>query len=181
MSRERPPDIVLRPARPQDLPRIAGIYAHHVLGGLATFEEIPPDTAEMGRRRDLVLARGLPFLVAEAGGEVRGYAYAQLYRERSAYRYTVEDSIYIADGWGGRGIGRALLAALLEECVRAGKRQMVAVIGDSANAASIALHAGLGFRSAGVLPAAGFKHGRWVDSVLMVRALGAGDGAPPGD
>ena len=173
------PGVSFRDATEDDLPAIAALYGHHVIHGLGTFEETPPDMAEMTRRRDRVLQNGLPFLVAELDGAVRGYAYALPYRERSAYRYTVEDSIYVADGWGARGIGRVLLAALIEGCERAGKRQMVSVIGDSANVGSITLHARLGFRFAGVLPSAGFKHGRWVDSVIMQRPLGDGDTTPP--
>lgn len=157
-----------------DLAAVTAIYAHHVRHGLATFEEIPPDEAELARRFDSVRALGTPWLVAERGGAVAGYAYASLYRTRSAYRFTLEDSIYIAPEAAGQGIGGALLDRLLAECTALCYRQMVAVIGDSANAASIALHRSRGFAHAGVLPAVGFKFGRWVDSVFMQRPLGEG-------
>ena len=168
------PDVVVRPSRAEDLDAIQAIYAHHVLHGLASFEEAPPDAAELAQRREAILARGLPYLVAEIDGKVVGYAYAGPYRARSAYRYTLEDSVYVAEGWNGRGIGRVLLTRLVAECERWGGRQLVAVIGDSGNTGSIALHAALGFTHAGLLPAVGFKHGRWVDSVLMQRQLGDG-------
>ena len=170
----------IRLSREDDLPTIQAIYAHHVLHGLASFEEAPPDIPELARRRADVLVRGLPWLVAEADGTVAGYAYAGPYRARPAYRFTLEDSVYIAPALAGRGIGRALLTSLLGLCEAAGCRQMVAVIGDSANAASIGLHRACGFRDVGSLRAVGFKHGRWVDTVLMQRALGPGDATPPG-
>ena len=171
----------LRPSEDTDLERIQGIYAHHVLTGLGSFEEVPPDLAEMARRRSATLALGLPYLVAEVEGRVVAFAYAAPYRTRSAYRHTVEDSIYVDVEWVRRGIGHALLAELIGRCTALGYRQMVAVIGDSGNAASIALHAGLGFARIGLLPSVGCKFGRWVDSVLMQRALGPGDGeGPPG-
>jgi phosphinothricin acetyltransferase len=169
----------LREAVAGDMAQIAAIYAHHVRTGVASFEEVPPDGAEMARRHAAVTAAGMPYLVAERDGRVVGYAYAARYRERTAYRYTVEDSVYVADGAARGGIGRMLLVALIERCTALGYRQMVAVIGDSANAGSIGLHASLGFRAAGVLPSVGFKLGRWVDSVIMTRALGEGDQAPP--
>lgn len=173
---------MVRPSAEQDLDAIAAIYRHHVSTGLASFEETPPDLAELARRRAVVLEAGLPWLVATNGaGDVVGYAYAGLFRPRSAYRYTVEDSIYVAPGWMGRGIGRALLGWLIEETTSRGYRQMVAVIGDSGNAASIGLHRSCGFREAGRLEAVGFKFGRWVDSVLMQRPLGTGAcGVPAG-
>lgn len=164
----------VRDSRPEDLPAIQAIYAHHVLTGLATFEEVPPDVEEMGRRRADVLGRGLPYLVAEEDGRVLGYAYAGPYRLRSAYRFAVEDSIYIDPAAVGRGLGVALLSAVVEAATAAGCRQMIAVIGDSANAASIGVHRRLGFEHVGVLRAVGFKFGRWVDSVLMQRTLGPG-------
>lgn len=177
-----PPALPVRPSTEADLPAIAAIYRHHVTTGLASFEDTPPDLAELARRREAVLASGLPWLVAaDASGMLLGYAYAGLYRPRSAYRYTVEDSIYVAPGQTGRGIGRALLTALIERTTALGYRQMVAVIGDSANAASISLHRGCGFREVGRLEGVGFKFGRWVDSVLMQRPLGAGaSGVPAG-
>lgn len=171
--------MIVRDSRLEDLERIHAIYAHHVLTGSASFEEVPPDAAELGRRRLDVLGRGLPYVVAEADGTVAGYAYAGLYRPRTAYRFTVEDSIYIDPAFVGRGLGRALLATVIDRCTAAGCRQMIAVIGDSANAPSIGLHRQLGFEPAGVLKSVGFKFGRWVDSVLMQRPLGAGDEAHP--
>lgn len=173
------PDLSVRASEERDLAVIAQIYAYHVLHGLATFELAPPDAAEMGRRRAHVLALGLPFLVVESDGRVIGYAYAAPYRERPAYRYTLEDSIYIAHDAVGRGAGRALLEALLAACAQAGYRQMVAVIGDSANRASIGVHAACGFKHAGLLPSTGLKFGRWVDSVFMQKALGEGDRSLP--
>ncbi len=173
--------IRLREAADSDLAAIRDIYAHYVATSLASFEETPPDAAEMARRRRELLARGLPFLVAEADGAVVGFAYAAPYRLRSAYRFTVEDSIYVAPGALGRGIGQMLLKGLVARCAELGYRQMVAVIGDSANAASIRTHERVGFRRVGLLPAVGFKFGRWVDSVLMQRPLGDGDATTPDD
>jgi L-amino acid N-acyltransferase YncA len=174
------PGFALRDAASDDLPEIARIYGHHVLTGLASFEDEPPDEADMGRRYADVMARGLPWLVAYDGARrVMGYAYAAPYRLRSAYRYTLEDSIYVAPDAVRGGIGRALLAALIARSTDLGYRQMVAVIGDSANVPSIALHEQLGFARVGVLAATGWKFGRWVDSVLMQRALGGGADAPP--
>ena len=169
----------IRPANAADLPLVTGIYAHAVLYGTATFELIPPDLAEMTRRFDALKHGGFPYFVAVLDGRVIGYAYAGPYRPRSAYRYTVEDSIYLAPAATGRGIGSRLLAAVIEGATRAGKRQMLAVIGDSANTASIALHRRLGFTSVGTFQSVGFKFQRWVDSVLMQRALGQGDGTAP--
>jgi phosphinothricin acetyltransferase len=172
-------ELVVRASVDADAPDIAAIYADHVRHGLASFEEVPPDAAELARRRRAVLAEGLPYLVAARAGRIVGYAYAAPYRARAAYRYSVEDSVYVATDCGRQGIGRALLAPLIVAATAAGKRQMIAVIGDSANHASIGLHAALGFRHAGTLTAVGFKLGRWVDSVLMQRPLGPGDGALP--
>lgn len=170
----------LRPATAGDLPAIQRIYAHHVLHGLASFEEAPPDAAELARRWQAIVAAGLPYYCAAgADAAVLGYAYAGPYRPRSAYRFAVEDSIYVAPEATGRGIGRALLDRLIDDCTRIGKRQMIAVIGDSANRASIELHRACGFRLVGTFAAIGFKHGRWVDSVLMQRPLGAGDSTLP--
>ncbi len=171
--------IVLRAAEDRDVARIAEIYAPYVLNGLASFEITPPDAAEIARRRADVLARGLPYLVADLAGAVVGYAYAAPYRLRPAYRYTVEDSVYVARDALGRGVGRRLLERLIADCAAGGYRQMLAVIGDSGNRPSIALHEACGFTRTGLLPAVGFKLGRWVDSVLMQRALGVGDAAPP--
>ncbi|HEX7053777.1 MAG TPA: GNAT family N-acetyltransferase [Burkholderiales bacterium] len=169
----------MRPATPDDLPAVQAIYASHVRHGLASFEEEPPPLDEMRRRHAEVTGRGLPWLVADFAGVVAGYGYCAPYRTRSAYRYTVEDSIYVRDDYHGRGVGAALLEALIERCTAAGYRQMVAVIGDSGHAASINLHAACGFLRVGTLRSVGYKLGRWVDSVLMQRPLGPGDGEPP--
>lgn len=174
------PGALVRPSAEGDLPAIEAIYAHHVRHGIASFEETPPDLAEMTRRRAEILARGLPYLVAETeDGAVAGYAYAGPYRPRIAYRFTVEDSIYLDPAAAGRGIGGLLLAALIEHTTAAGYRQMLAVIGNSGNRASIALHARAGFREVGTLRQVGFKLGGWVDVVLMQRPLGPGSDTPP--
>src|SRR3954470_15752143 len=167
----------VRDSREGDMAQVAAIYAHHVLHGAASFEEDPPPLSEMERRRTDVLGRGLPYLVAEWEGRVVGYSYATPYRTRAAYRFTIENSVYVEHELGGAGIGRALLAALIARCEAGEWRQMIAVIGDSQNAASIGLHAKLGFRPIGTLRAVGFKFGRWVDSVLMQRELEARAGA----
>ncbi|MCW2248927.1 phosphinothricin acetyltransferase [Azospirillum fermentarium] len=172
------PAVRVRPSHDGDVAAITAIYAHHVLNGTASFEEVAPDAAEIARRRAGMLAQGFPYLVAEIGGEVVGYAYAGLYRTRSAYRFTAEDSIYIHPDRARQGIGRALLPELLDRCTALGYRQMVAVIGGTDNLGSIGLHAAFGFTHAGRLPAVGFKFGRWIDSVLMQRPLGDGDGTP---
>ena len=169
----------LHPAAPNDMPAIQAIYAHHVLHGLGSFEEVPPDANELVRRWRTIVERGLPWLVAEAGRAVAGYAYAGPYRPRRAYRYTLEASVHVAPGHARLGVGRTLLARLVAQCEAGPWRQMVAVIGDSGNTGSIRLHESLGFSHVGVLAAVGFKHGRWVDTVLMQRALGAGDKQPP--
>jgi L-amino acid N-acyltransferase YncA len=174
-----PNSIVVRDAGEKDVQAIHAIYAEHVLHGSASFEEVPPTVAEMSARREAVLGLGLPYLAAEMEGKIVGYSYATLYRTRPAYRYTIEDSVYIAEGYGGGGIGGALLGELIARCERGSWRQMVAVIGDSANAGSIALHRSRGFAHAGTLPSVGFKFGRWIDSVLMQRALGEGDRSSP--
>lgn len=173
--------VIIRPSREDDIPAIAAIYGHHVLHGSASFEEVPPDEAEMARRRAEIIAKDLPYLTAEIAGQVLGYAYAGPYRTRVAYRFTVEDSIYVAPHAPRRGIGRALLGDLIARCAALGYRQMVAVIGDTGNTPSIALHAALGFRVVGTLPSVGFKHGRWIDSVFMQRPLGPGDSILPGE
>ena len=174
-----PGHVHVRSAREADITQIAAIYAHYVLHGLASFELDPPDTAEMARRYRNVVTLGLPYLVAELGGRVAGYAYAAPYRTRPAYRYTLENSIYVHHECAGAGVGSALMTPLIEACAAAGCRQMVAVIGDSANHPSISLHEKFGFARVGLLPAVGWKFGRWVDSVLMQRALGPGDTSPP--
>jgi phosphinothricin acetyltransferase len=169
----------IRPAEQADLGALHRIYAWHVRNGAASFEEQPPDPAEFERRWRQVTDLQLPYLVAERNGAILGYAYAGPYRPRSAYRFTVEDSIYLDPGALGQGIGKALLAVLIERCTAAGKRQMLAVIGDSANAASVAVHRRLGFTMIGTIQAAGFKFGRWVDTVLMQRPLGSGSTTLP--
>ena len=171
--------MLVRPAALQDLPAIQAIYAHHVLHGLASFEEVPPSVDEMGRRYEDVTRQGLPYLVAEEKGEILGYGYCTLYRTRSAYRYTLEDSIYVKQGFQGKGVGKAVLKALIARCETLNYRQIIAVIGDSANAGSIKLHESLGFVRAGLLRSTGFKFGRWVDSVYMQLPLGQGDGTKP--
>lgn len=176
--------MLLRPSRPADIPAIATIYRDAVLTGTASWELEPPDEPEMARRREAILAGGYPHLVAERNGAVQGYAYASAYRPRPAYRATVENSIYVAPQAKGAGVGRALLQALMAECARLGFRQMVAVIGDgngsgpNSGAASRRLHEALGFEPAGVVRAIGFKQGRWLDQMLMQKALGPGDGTP---
>ena len=172
-------DLIVRASTEADMARCAEIYAHHVLHGTASFEIDPPDLAEMSRRRAGVLDLGLPHLVAERGGRVVGYAYAGNWRPRLAYRFSVEDSIYIDKDAVGQGVGKALLPVLIDRCTALGKRQMVAVIGDSAQAPSIRLHASCGFEMVGTLKNIGFKFGRWLDSVLMQRPLGEGAGSPP--
>ena len=178
-NRLRPPSSLIRPSQPEDVAAIQGIYAHHVLHGAASFEEVPPGVDEIARRRAEVLDRGLPYLVAQMDSAIVGYAYASPYRARSAYRYTLEDSVYIRAGFAGCGLGRTLLTELLATCSAGPWRQMIAVIGDSGNAASIGLHHSLGFETVGTLRSVGYKFGKWTDSVLMQRELGAGDGTAP--
>jgi L-amino acid N-acyltransferase YncA len=171
--------VILREATADDAPGVAQIYAHHVLNGFGTFEETPPSAQEMALRLAEVRARGLPWLVAEEGGALLGYAYASPFRLRSAYRFTLEDSVYVAPESQGRGVGRALLAELIARCEALGVRQMLAVIGDSANTPSIALHRAAGFEMSGTAHAVGYKAGRWVDIVSMQRPLGPGSSEPP--
>ena len=171
--------LLIRDAAPADMAGVQKIYAHHVLHGLATFEEVPPGVEEMLKRRVAVLELGVPYLVAERDGAILGYSYATFYRPRPAYRHTIEDSVYLADGLSGQGIGTALLGELIRRCEAGPWRQMLAVIGNSANEGSIGLHRKLGFAHTGTLRSVGFKHGRWVDTVLMQRGLGTGDAAPP--
>ena len=163
--------LVVRASTEADVARCTEIYAHHVLHGTASFEIDPPDLAEMKKRRAAVLELGLPHLVAERDGKIMGYAYASNWRPRPAYKFSVEDSIYIDKDAVGQGVGRALLPVLIEQCAKLGKKQMVAVIGDSASTPSIRLHASCGFRMVGTLENIGFKFGRWLDSVLMQRPL----------
>jgi L-amino acid N-acyltransferase YncA len=167
--------LAIRPAKTSDIAAITRIYASAVEHGTASFELDAPDETEMARRMADLIGKGFPYIVAEIDGVLAGYAYAGPYRARSAYRHTVENSVYIAPDMQHRGVGRALLAALIEACEARGYRQMIAVIGDSTKqAASIGLHEALGFRHVGILDHVGFKHGRWLDSVLMQRELGAG-------
>ena len=171
--------MLVRPAALQDLPAIQTIYAYHVLNGLASFEEDAPPLEEMRRRYEDVTGQGLPYLVVEDKGEVLGYGYCTLYRARSAYRHTLEDSIYVKHGKQGKGVGKAVLTELIARCTALNYRQMIAVIGDSANASSIAVHASLGFVRSGSLRSSGYKFGRWVDTVFMQLPLGDGDGTKP--
>jgi L-amino acid N-acyltransferase YncA len=172
--------IIIRPAKISDIPAITRIYAHAVEHGTASFELTAPDQAEMARRLNDLSGKGFPYLTAEIDHVLVGYAYAGPYRTRPAYRHTVENSVYIAHTVHRSGIGRALLAALIEACEARGFRQMIAVIGDSSKqAASIGLHLALGFRHVGILDNVGFKHGRWLDSVLMQRELGPGAETEP--
>jgi L-amino acid N-acyltransferase YncA len=173
-------DVVVRPAVPADVAAITAIYAPAVLTGTATFELEPPDEAEMLARLHAITGAGFPYIVAEHAGRVVGYAYVSHYRTRPAYRFVVEDSIYVASDMQGQGIGRRLLDSLIRECEGRGFRQMIAVIGDSQQPGSIALHRAAGFTFSGTLHSVGFKFGRWLDSVLMQRALGAGDETPAG-
>jgi L-amino acid N-acyltransferase YncA len=173
--------VQLRPARPEDLPAIHSIYAHHVLHGLGSFEEVPPSAEEFERRYRDVIQRGLPYLAADFGGVLAGYGYCAPYRARSAYRYALEDSVYVRPDMLGRGVGAALLNELVRRCEELGYRQLIAVIGDSAHVASVNLHAACGFLRVGTLRSVGFKFGRWVDSIIMQRPLGPGDGTPPGN
>ncbi|MBL8672303.1 MAG: N-acetyltransferase [Alphaproteobacteria bacterium] len=172
-------DLVVRDCAPGDIPAIQAIYAPHVLQGFASFEELPPDAAAMAQRRDEVIGRGLPFLVAEERGKVMAYAYAGPFRLRSAYRYTVEDSIYVARDALGRGIGRTLLAELVARCTSLGLRQMIAVTGTLGASASVRMHERLGFRAIGVLPQIGWKRGQWLDATLLQLTLGPGGSRPP--
>lgn len=171
--------VTIRPSRDDDVPAIADIYAHHVLHGTASFETEAPGVEEMRRRRGDVLAKAFPYLVAEHDGRVAGYAYASTYRPRPAYRETVENSIYLHPDVIGRGIGRKLLLALITACEACDLRQMVAIVGDSLHLQSIRLHEGCGFRLIGVLENVGYKHGRWLDTVLLQRPLGRAAAAPP--
>jgi phosphinothricin acetyltransferase len=172
---------LIRPSVADDLPQITAVYEWNVLNGTGTFELEAPDLAEMTRRRDDVLGKGLPWLVAERGSQVLGYAYANHFRPRRAYRFCLEDSIYLADAARGQGVGKLLLAELLKQCEAQGARQMLAVIGDSANAGSIGVHRSLGFEHTGLLKASGWKFGAWRDVVIMQRTLGAGGTTAPED
>ena len=179
MTTASPATVIVRDATREDAAAIGAIYAHHVSCGLATFEETPPGPEEMEGRIAAILDRGLPYLVAELNGAVKGFAYAAPYRARPAYRFSVENSVYVEPNATRLGLGRKLLDAVIVCCTALGYRQMVAVIGDSANTGSVGLHAALGFRQVGVLRSTGFKHGRWVDTVIMQRGLGKGDTMKP--
>ena len=169
----------IRPCLDADVPAITAIYAHHVETGTASFETTAPDEAEMRRRRDALVKNRYPYLVAEIDGEVCGYAYAGPYRTRPAYRHSVEDSVYVKGSVQRRGVGKALLDTLIRACTDRGFRQMVAIIGDSAQVASIGLHREAGFAMAGTLRNIGYKHDRWLDTVFMQLALGKGASTPP--
>jgi L-amino acid N-acyltransferase YncA len=172
-------DASIRPAETSDIAAIAGIYAEAVRNGTGTFEIEPPGEAEMARRQQTLLTGRYPYVVVERAGAVVGYAYAGPFHARPAYRWTVEDSIYVAPQCQGRGLGRLLLARLIADAEARGFRQMIAVVGDSSNAASIALHAAFGFRLIGSLQSVGLKHGRWLDTVMMQRGLGSADTGIP--
>lgn len=169
----------IRPSRDEDMATITAIYGHHVLHGTGTFETEPPSEADMTNRRADVLAKGLPYLVAEDSGQVLGFAYCNWFKPRPAYRYSAEDSIYVAPGVHRQGLGRALLDALCQQAEALGVRKMLAVIGDSANAGSIGVHSALGFTHTGTVRSCGWKFGRWLDVVLMEKSLGEGDSTPP--
>lgn len=170
---------LVRDALEADMAAVRDVYGHYVLHSLATFEETAPTLGDMLARRRACVDLGLPYLVAEVGGVVAGFAYAGLYRSRPAYRYAIEDSVYVADGQTGRGIGSALLGELIARCERGPWRQMVAIVGDSANSASIALHRRFGFELVGTVRSVGLKHGQWVDTPILQRGLGLGDGQLP--
>lgn len=170
---------LIRPSRDEDIDAIARIYAHHVLHGTGTFETTPPTAADMATRRADVLGKNLPWLVIEDAGQVLGFAYGNWFKPRPAYRFSVEDSIYLAPEAAGKGLGRLLLTELLAQLERRGIRKVMAVIGDSANAGSVGVHTALGFERVGVVRSCGWKFGRWLDIVMMEKALGAGDSAPP--
>jgi L-amino acid N-acyltransferase YncA len=171
--------MIIRAAEASDANVLAAIYGHHVLHGFGTFETVPPDAAAMDAKRRDIQGYGLPFLVAEDAGRVLGYAYASPFRPRPGYRFTAEDSVYVAPDAIGKGVGRAVLAPVIAACEAFGLRQLVAVIGDSENAASIGLHTALGFEHRGVGKSFGFKHGRWVDIVWMQKSLNGGDTRAP--
>ena len=172
---------LIRASRDEDLPALTAIYAHHVLHSTGTFETEPPSVADMGTRRADVLAKGLPYLVAEDVGVVVGFAYSNWFKPRPGYRYSVEDSIYLAPDQQGKGLGRMLLTELLACCEAAGIRKIMAIIGDSANAGSIGVHRALGFTQVGIIQSCGWKMGAWRDIVIMQKTLGAGDTLPPAD
>lgn len=169
----------IRPSQDSDLPQITAIYAHHVLHGTGTFETTPPTEADMTTRRADVLGKGLPYLVADEGGRVLGFAYCQWFKPRPAYRFSAEDSIYLHPEAAGKGLGRELLGALAADAEAAGVRKLIAVIGDSNNLGSVGVHRTLGFLPVGVFKSCGWKFGKWLDIVLMEKAIGEGDSTPP--
>jgi phosphinothricin acetyltransferase len=171
----------IRPSQDRDLPAITAIYGHHVLHGTGTFETTPPTLEDMAARRADVLGKQLPYLVMEDGGKVVGFAYCQWFKPRPAYRFSAEDSIYMHPEVAGRGLGKVLLAELVAQAEAAGIRRLIAVIGDSGNAGSIGVHKALGFEQVGVIKSCGWKFGRWLDIVLMDKAIGAGDRTAPAD
>ena len=171
--------LIVRPGTASDVAAVTAIYGWHVHHGTGTFETDPPDAPEMGRRRDDILAKGLPWLVLEQDGTVVGYATANQFRPRPGYRFCVEDSVYLANGSGGKGLGRLLLTELIARCEATGARQMLAVIGDSANAGSIGVHRAMGFDHVGTTRAVGWKFDRWLDVVFMQRSLGRGAASHP--
>lgn len=171
--------MIVRPATTADAPAVAVIYAEHVQRGTGTFEETPPSTADMAARMTAVLDKGFPWVVVEDQGRILAYAYAGPYHHRSAYRFTAEDSVYVAEHARGRGYGRAALQAVITGCRAMGLRRLLGVIGDSGNAASIALHRSLGFEPCGTLPSVGYKAGKWLDVVLMHLPLNGGNESPP--
>lgn len=173
--------LLIRSATEGDIDAIAAIYAHHVRHGTGTFELDPPSASDMRARLNEVQSRGLPWLIAEEGGQVKGYAYCNWFKPRPAYRFSAEDSVYVAPDANGRGLGRALLAELSARAQRCGVRKLIAVIGDSANAGSIGVHQALGFSHVGRLASCGWKFGRWLDVVLMEKPLGPGDASDPSD
>jgi L-amino acid N-acyltransferase YncA len=170
---------LIRPSRDEDLPALSAIYGHHVLHSTGTFETEPPSVADMTARRADVLSKGLPYLVAEEDGRIAGFAYGNWFKPRPAYRYSVEDSIYLAPDLHRKGLGRALLTELLARCEAVGIRKMMAIIGDSANAGSVGVHLALGFTQVGIVESCGWKFGAWRDIVIMQKTLGAGDTQPP--
>lgn len=170
---------LIRTSQPEDIPAISAIYAHHVLHGTGTFELEPPSQQEMASRRSEVLAKGLPYLVAVDGKQVLGFAYCNWFKPRPAYRFSAEDSVYVAPDAQGLGLGRALLTELVAQAEKAGVRKLIAVIGDSANTGSIAVHRSVGFSHVGVLKSCGWKFDQWRDVVMMDKALGLGDSSAP--
>lgn len=179
MSADLTRPTTIRDANEADLPAVQAIYAHHVLHGLGTFEEVPPPLEDIKARYGAIVAAGLPWLVAVIDGQIAGFVYAGPFRLRAAYRFTVEDSVYVGDGFARRGVGRALLGELIRRCETGPWRQMLAVIGDSGNEGSLGLHRAFGFSCLGTMKSVGFKHGRWVDVVMMQRPLGEGDATLP--